>query len=109
MSEAWIVLCTCGSRDEADSIASTLVNERLAACVNILPPVQSVYRWQGAVERADEILLVIKTTAARFSALRDRIQAIHSYDTPEIIAIEAAAGSERYLTWLGEQCSEEVH
>jgi periplasmic divalent cation tolerance protein len=109
MSEALIVFCTCGSEDEAERIANALVNERLAACVNILPPVESIYRWQGAVERAREILLVIKTTAGRFSALRDRIEAIHSYDTPEIIAMEVAEGSERYLAWLGEQCASEVH
>lgn len=103
MPEALIVFCTCDTAEEADRVANALVHERLAACVNVLPGLQSVYRWQGAVERAREILLLIKTTPARFSALRDRIQAIHSYDTPEIVAIPIADGSERYLAWLLEQ------
>ncbi len=109
MSEALIVFCTCGSQDEADRIANTLVNERVAACVNILPPLKSVYRWQGAVEQAEEVLLLIKTTPGQLARLRDRIPAIHSYDTPEIIAIPVAGGSERYLAWLGEQCGEQAH
>jgi periplasmic divalent cation tolerance protein len=100
MPEALLVFCNCGSKAEADRIASSLVEERLAACVNILPPVQSVYRWRGAVERAEEIPLLIKTTRDRFSALRDRIETIHSYDTPEIVAVPIVEGSERYLAWL---------
>ena len=109
MSEALIVLCTCGSAEEADRIANTLVNERLAACVNILPPIQSVYRWQGAVERAREVLLLIKTTRDHLMSLSGRIQTLHSYDTPEIIALEIAGGSETYLTWLQDQTGEPAH
>ncbi len=100
MPEPLIVFCNCGSKEEADRIVNSLVEERLAACVNILPVVQSVYHWQGSVERAEEIPLLIKTTRDRFSALRDRIQAMHSYDTPEILAVPITDGSERYLAWL---------
>jgi periplasmic divalent cation tolerance protein len=106
MDAALIVFSTCANREEAERIALTLVNERLAACVNIMPPVQSVYRWQGAVERAEEWMLLIKTTTARFAHLRDRLETIHSYDTPEIIAANITEGSERYLRWLREQCEE---
>lgn len=84
-------------------LAETLVGERLAACVNMPPPVTSMYRWQGEVEKAEEILLIIKTTSERFDALRDRILQLHSYETPEIIAIPIVAGSEPYLQWLREQ------
>lgn len=108
MSEALIVFCTCASREEAERIASTLVDERLAACVNMLQGVHSIYRWQGAVERAEEVLLLIKTTPGQLVHLRDRLEAIHSYDTPEILAIPVAGGSERYLAWLREQCSERL-
>lgn len=109
MNEALIAFCTCATKDEADRLATTLVNERLAACVNILPAVTSVYRWQGAVERADEILLLIKTTQAQFSALRERIQANHSYETPEIIAVKITEGSEPYLAWISEQVGKQVY
>ncbi len=103
LPEVLIVFCTCGAEDEAIRIASAVVEERLAACVNILPGIQSIYRWQGAVERARELLLLIKTTEAQFDALQDRIQALHSYDTPEVVAITVVGGSERYLAWLREQ------
>ena len=106
MSGELIVFCTCGSGDEAERIGGTLVEERLAACANVFErPVHSIYRWQGKVEKAWEILLLIKTTAARFEALCDRLQALHSYDTPEIIALPLVAGSEKYLSWL----RDEVH
>jgi periplasmic divalent cation tolerance protein len=109
MNAALLVFSTCANREEAERIALTLVNEHLAACVNIMPPVQSVYRWQGAVERAEEWLLLIKTTKARFAHLRDRLEAIHSYDTPEIIATDIVEGSEPYLKWLREQCVEPAY
>ena len=98
-----IVFCTCENAEQGRRIAEALVEARLAACVNILPPLRSVYRWQGKIESAEEVLLLIKTTAGRFPALEDRIQQLHSYDTPEIIAIPIAAGSEKYLDWLREQ------
>ncbi len=84
-------------------IGEVLVDERLAACVNVLPAIQSIYRWQGNVERAQEVLLLIKSTGERFPALRERIEQVHSYDTPEIIAVPITEGSEKYLTWLGAQ------
>ena len=100
MTPALVVFCTCGSPDEASRIANALVEERLAACVNIVPPIRSIYRWQGAVEQAAETLLLIKTTAERFPALRDRIQGLHSYEVPEIIAVPIYDGSAAYLSWL---------
>ena len=104
MTDALILLCTCSSREEATRLATTLVEERLAACVNILAtPIQSVYRWQGAVEQAEEYLLLMKTTQARSAELEKRVAALHSYDTPEIIALPIVGGSEKYLAWLREQ------
>ena len=103
MSQAIVVFCTCVDEKEALSIASALVDGRLAACVNILPAVRSVYRWNGQIESAEEVLLLIKTIQERFAALRDRIAQLHSYDTPEIIAVSIIDGSEKYLSWLQEQ------
>jgi periplasmic divalent cation tolerance protein len=105
MTETLTILCTCGSADEAKRVAHALVDEQLAACVNILPGVESVYRWEGSLESSQEILLIIKSTDAKFGALRDRIQTLHSYDTPEIIALRIEEGSEKYLSWLREQVS----
>ncbi len=95
-----VVLVTVGSRDEGERIAQALVADRLAACVNLVGPVGSIYRWQGKVERAEEILLIIKTRAALFAELEGRIRALHSYETPEIIALPIAAGAAKYLDWL---------
>jgi len=103
MTDAVIIFCTCGTQDEAFAIGNALVEARLAACVNILPPVRSIYRWQGKVETAPEILLVIKATQGRFAAVRDRITQLHSNDTPEIIAVPVTDGSDKYLGWLREQ------
>lgn len=100
MSDAVIVFCTCENHAQAMQIAEALVNARLAACVNLLPPVQSIYRWQGKVETAAEVLLLIKTTRDQFPALEERIQQLHTYDTPEIIAVPIIEGSEKYLSWL---------
>jgi periplasmic divalent cation tolerance protein len=102
MSDAVIVFSTCATRDEAERIAKAIVEERLAACVQLLPPIRSVYRWQGAVEESEEILLLIKTTGASFLPLKDRIEELHSYDTPEIMAVPVVAGAQKYLTWLQE-------
>ena len=103
MTDSVIVLCTCANHEEAARLAHALVEERLAACVNILPPIRSVYRWQGVVESAEEVLLLIKTIEPRFPALRDRILELHSYDVPEIIAVPITGGSEKYLSWLRDQ------
>jgi len=102
MSNARIVLTTAGSQEEARKIAHALVDRRLAACVNIVPQVESVYRWQGKVESASEWLLVIKTQASAFERVRNTIKELHSYDLPECVMLEVAAGSEEYLNWIAE-------
>lgn len=102
MSDALIVFSTCATREEAGRIARAVVEERLAACAQLLPPIQSIYRWQGAIEQSEEILMLFKTTSPHFAALGKRITEMHSYDTPEIIAVPVAAGAEKYLNWLRE-------
>lgn len=98
-----VVLVTCGSRAEARKIARDVVEARLAACVNILgAPVESVYRWKGKVESANEVLMVMKTTRARFAKLREAVLTAHSYDVPEIIALPVAAGSAKYFDWIAD-------
>jgi len=101
MTDALIVFCTCSNRDEALKLAHALVFDGIAACVNLLPAVESVYRWQGEIETAQEILLLIKTTRAQFAALRDLIVKLHSYDTPEVIGVPVLVGLDKYLSWLG--------
>ncbi|HJS99360.1 MAG TPA: divalent-cation tolerance protein CutA [Terriglobales bacterium] len=100
MSNKKIVLTTAGSREEAEKIAYALVERRLAACVNIVGPIYSVYRWQGKVESADEHLLVIKTMAAHFDAVAKAIQELHSYELPECIELSIEGGSAEYLEWI---------
>lgn len=102
MSEAIVVFMTAASADEARRIANELVARQLAACVQILPEIESVYRWKGAVEREKEILLLAKTTAAEFGDLEKAVRAIHSYNTPEIVAVPMSAVSEPYRAWLTE-------
>ena len=97
---ALVCFSTCPDAASADRIAATLVEERLAACVNVLPGVRSTYRWQDQVRRDDELLLVIKTTGDRLDALRERLTAIHPYELPELVAVEAAGGSPAYLDWI---------
>jgi periplasmic divalent cation tolerance protein len=100
MTDTRLVLTTCGSPEEARRIAQELVERRLAACVNIVPQIESVYRWKGEVETAPEWLLVIKTTADAFERLRDAIGKLHSYDVPECIAIVVEDGNAAYLEWI---------
>ena len=102
-----IAFCTCPDAATATRIADALVGERLAACVNVLPGVHSVYRWQDAVERADEVLLLIKTRAGCLPALSARIQALHPHELPEVIAVEASGGLGAYLDWVAECSSED--
>jgi len=97
---ALICFCTCPDAEVAERIANALVDERLAACVNVLPAVISIYRWQGAVERAGETLLLAKTTRERLAALGERIVALHPYELPEVVAVEAAGGLPAYLAWI---------
>jgi periplasmic divalent cation tolerance protein len=100
MSEGLVVLVTVGTRDEAERLAQAVVEERLAACVNVVGPMVSIYRWQGQVQRDDEILLVIKTQHRRFDQLAARLSALHSYDNPEIVGLPIVAGAAPYLVWL---------
>ena len=100
MTDKRIVLSTAGSEQEAHKIAHILVKRRLAACVNILPQVQSIYRWKGEIESAQEWLLLIKTRADKFPAVRDAIGEVHSYEVPECIVLEIEDGSLPYLQWL---------
>jgi periplasmic divalent cation tolerance protein len=95
-----VVLVTAGSREEAEGIARALVAERLAACASLVAPVTSIYRWQGAVERAEEVLLLIKTRRALVARLEARVRALHSYEVPEVIALPIVAGARPYLAWL---------
>jgi len=103
MRDFIIVLVTVSSAGEGERLAQALVQERIAACVNRVPGIQSVYRWEGKIEQAAEELLVIKTRKALFPSLEKRVRELHSYDVPEIIALPVVAGSEPYLNWLGEQ------
>lgn len=96
-----MVFCTCSSREEARKVAQAVVEAEAAACVNIVAGVESIYRWEGKIESAEELLLVMKTTRERFTALRELIVKLHSYDTPEVIAVPVVAGLEKYLQWLG--------
>jgi len=100
MNEDIVILCTCSSSEEAVRLARLLVEQRLAACVNAIPQVRSTYRWQGAVETADEVLLIIKTARALFDSVEQALRGAHSYEVPEIIALPIAAGSAPYLAWL---------
>ena len=95
-----LVFCSCPDADTAQRLATTLVQERLAACVSVLPPMVSVYRWQGALEQASEVLLLAKAPADRVPALVERVQALHPYELPEVVAVEAAAGLPAYLDWV---------
>ncbi len=96
------VFCTVPDQETARRIAQTVVHEGLAACVNLLPGITSVYRWQGQVEESSELLLIIKTRQERYPALEARIRALHPYQVPEIIAHEIVAGSKSYLDWIAE-------
>ena len=102
MYEHLQVTTAAGSREEADAISTALVERRLAACVQIVGPVQSVYRWQGQVERSEEWLCQIKTTSTHYAAVEAAIRELHSYECPEIIATPIVAGSAAYLRWLAE-------
>ena len=100
MSHELIVFVTTPNNDEAARIAEALVSERLAACVNIVAAVESIYRWEGKVTRDSEALMIIKTTEARYPELERRVKELHSYSTPEVVAIRIERGSEQYLNWL---------
>ena len=97
-----VVFLTAASGEEATRLADLLIGAHLAACVQILPEMDSVYRWQGKIERQSEVLLIAKTTVAKFTDLEREVRALHSYETPEIIAVPLVAGSTPYLEWLAD-------
>ena len=103
MSVHVVVFITAGSVEEGQNIARTLVEERVAACVNIVSPIESVYRWQGKVQDDREVLLIAKTAAEMLEKLARRVKQLHSYKVPEIIALPIVAGSEDYLHWIDQQ------
>jgi periplasmic divalent cation tolerance protein len=100
MTEFQIILSTCADREQAERIAHRLIELQLAACVNILPGVQSIYRWQGSIESAAEVLLLIKTRSAHCQAVQSTIESLHSYEVPEFLVLPVSGGSEPYLEWL---------
>jgi periplasmic divalent cation tolerance protein len=100
MTDALVVLVTAPTPERAAEIARALVDERLAACGNVVPGLRSIYRWEGKVQDEAEALLVLKTTRDRFEALRERVLALHPYDVPEVIALAVEAGSAPYLAWI---------
>ncbi len=100
MADEKLILSTAGSREEASRIAKALVDDWLAACVNVVGPTASVYRWQGNVESAEEFLMVIKTTRAKSANVIARIRELHSYELPEAIEIDISGGSAEYLVWI---------
>ena len=102
MNKARIALSTAGSLEEAQRLARALVEQRLAACVNLVPQVQSIYRWQGQVEEASEILLIIKTTADCLESLESTLRLLHSYEIPEFLVLDIDSGSPAYLNWVFE-------
>jgi periplasmic divalent cation tolerance protein len=106
MIDAVVVFCSCRDEAEADRIASGLLEHRLAACITTVPAVQSVYRWLGKVESAQEVLLILKTTRQKFPELNKFIRSAHSYDTPEVLALPVIEGDGPYLEWLAGQVDE---
>jgi periplasmic divalent cation tolerance protein len=106
MSEFIVVFVTVGSTEEGDRLARALVEGRLAACVNRVKGVQSVYRWQGKIESSEEELLIVKSRRDLFERLKEKVQQLHSYEVPEIVALPIIAGSESYLRWLEDALAE---
>lgn len=100
MTDKRIVLSTAASEEQARKIAHHLVENQLAACVNIVPKIESVYRWQGKVESNHEYLLLIKTSSKKFAAVQDAVHQLHSYELPEVIALAVEDGSSAYLQWI---------
>jgi len=98
--DARVVLTTAGSPDEAGRLGRTLVEEGLAACATLIPAVQSIYKWEGKVEAAMEVLLLLKTFEGKVEALEARLHALHSYQTPEFLVLRVEAGSSPYLDWM---------
>jgi periplasmic divalent cation tolerance protein len=106
MSDYLVVLMTAGKLEEAEKIAQELVYQRLAACVNIVPQITSIYRWKGEVGRDSEVLLIAKTERGRWAELEQAVKQWHSYEVPEVIALTVEAGSRSYLDWVSESVAE---
>jgi periplasmic divalent cation tolerance protein len=106
-NDCLVVFVTIGNAQAAAELARTLVGERLAACGNIIPSMRSIYRWQGEVHDEGEAMLVLKTTAALFDRLKERILALHTYEVPEVIGLPIVAGHEPYLDWIDTNTGEE--
>ncbi len=100
MSKSYLVLSTVDTQQEAERIARHLVEERLAACVNLVPKITSIYRWKGALERATEHLMIMKTAQDRLASLTQRIKELHPYEVPEVIALSIEEGDSTYLEWI---------
>src|SRR4051812_42668065 len=100
MTNKIVILSTCSTEEEGERLARLLVDARLAACVNVIPRVRSFYRWEGAIESANECLLLIKSSRERFDSLRARLQEAHSYQVPEVLALPVIEGATNYLTWV---------
>jgi periplasmic divalent cation tolerance protein len=100
MTDKIVVLSTCGSAEEAERIARSLVEKRLAACVSLIPGVRSIYRWKGAIEDSQEVLIVIKSSRALLNELRMEIEKMHTNEVPEVIAMQIVDGAEAYLEWM---------
>jgi len=107
MAHEIVVLVTAASQEEASQIAGRLVEEKLAACANIIPGVRSIFSWRGEICDESEVLLIIKTTRKNLCYLVEMVEEIHSYEVPEIIALPIVGGSEDYLSWLNEEASRE--
>ena len=103
MTDKIVVLTTCDSEQHAEKLARHLVEERVAACVNLLPKARSIYRWNEKIEDSTEWMLIIKSRRDLFAALRAEIQKLHTYETPELIALPVVDGSESYLAWFDAQ------
>jgi len=102
-----ILVSTCNDLDQATAIAHTLIEERLAACINILPNVRSIYRWEGTIEQSSECLLIVKTSKAKLTQTERRLQALHPYDTPELLVVKSSGVNAKYAKWFAESLFEE--
>ena len=103
-NEVFLVLSTFPDVETARRISRELVTEKFAACANIIPAIESIYRWQGKLEQGSETLVLFKTTAARSAAFHEKLKSLHPYDVPEIVCLRIAEGSPEYLRWVAENC-----
>ena len=106
-SDSIAVFMTAATGEEARSLAEMLIEKRLAACVQIIPRIESVFRWQGKIEHANEVLLIAKTLNSKFAELEREVRSVHSYETPEIVAVDLTGGSLPYLSWLRQSVAED--